>query len=268
MTPDELRRMTQDYWLDAECLEYPDAVRRYIRDLLPHELAYARGHDAIPSCPQRCDWLALLVGYSWEPLLQAVCVYRPENILLVLNEHYGDTSGVALGRELADIIRALPQELFSAGGEVQIHPDPPEFAGERPAQIFRFLRDRFLPRLREAEQPRIVLDITGAKKSMVAGAYLFGAHANVDVSYVDFDEYDSRRSRPYGYSCRIGLLANPYEAFRLRDWQRVGQLYEQYAFGAARALLGDILASAGQAGGERLRRPAVHTRRAAGRAAS
>jgi hypothetical protein len=47
-------------------------------------------------------------------------------------------------------------------------------------------------------------------------------------------------------TCHIGPLENPYEAFRLRDWQRVGQLYKQYAFRAARVLLSGILKSAGQ----------------------
>jgi hypothetical protein len=196
MTPGELRQKTQDHWLDAES---QDAMRQYIQVLLPHELNYARSHNAIPSCPHQCDWLALLVGYSWEPLLQAVCAYNPRNVLLVLNEHYGEKSGVVFGRELKEIIHALPQELYPAAGEVQIHPDPLEPAGERPGQIFRFLRDYFVPRLRGAERPRIVLDITGAKKSMVAGAYLFGAYANVVLSYVDFDEYDEKRGKPYGY---------------------------------------------------------------------
>ena len=34
----------------------------------------------------------------------------------------------------------------------------------------------------------------------------------------------------YGYTCRIGKIADPYEAFRLRDWERVSQLYERYDF--------------------------------------
>jgi hypothetical protein len=74
---------------------------------------------------------------------------------------------------------------------------------------------------------------------MVAGAFLYAAYANVPVSYVDFDDdaYDPSRGRPYGYKCRIGHLNNPYQAFALRDWERVRELYKQYNFCAARTLL-------------------------------
>lgn len=57
----------------------------------------------------------------------------------------------------------------------------------------------------------VIVDITGAKKSMVAGAFLYAAFANVPVSYVDFDDdkFNPEHAKPYGYACRIGRLVNP-----------------------------------------------------------
>ena len=91
------------------------------------------------------------------------------------------------------------------------------------------------------EGKRVVIDITAAKKSMVAGAYLFAAFADVPVSYVDFETYDPAERRPYGYTCIIDEMESPTKAFRLRDWERVSQLYQHCAFRSAKALLIDEL---------------------------
>lgn len=90
------------------------------------------------------------------------------------------------------------------------------------------------------------MDITGGKKSMDAGAFLFAAYAGIRISYVDFDEYHPKERRPFGFTCRIGELQNPYEAFSLRDWERVRQLYEQYHFRAARTLISEIKGTMGK----------------------
>ena len=90
----------------------------------------------------------------------------------------------------------------------------------------------------------MVIDITGAKKSMVAGAYLLAAYANLDVTYVDFAKYSPRDGRAFGYTCQIGTLENPYQIFRISEWQRARELYGQYAFRAALDTLEEIRAAA------------------------
>jgi hypothetical protein len=118
-------------------------------------------------------------------------------------------------------------------------PDSPEIEAPAiieqagPVEVFRAL----LNRVRKTKG--VIIDITGAKKNMVAGAFLFAAFADVPVSYVDFDEdaYDPDRRRPYGYGCQIGRLPNPYETFALRDWERVRELYQRYKFRDARLLV-------------------------------
>ena len=75
---------------------------------------------------------------------------------------------------------------------------------------------------------------------MVSGAYLFASYTNCPVSYVDYDEYSEHFRRPFGYTCRINELENPSELFRLRDWERVKVLYNQYSFKGAAELIKDI----------------------------
>jgi len=87
-----------------------------------------------------------------------------------------------------------------------------------------------------------VIDITGGKKSMVTGAFMYAAYAGAKISYVDFEEYDPKKRRPFGFGCKIGELTNPYKEFALHEWERVRTLYKRYQFRDAHdLLLGSIL---------------------------
>jgi hypothetical protein len=266
----------------------PEARReKYVSDLLPRELDFARfrhqhsqGVRCLPDLNQPVDCLVLLVGHSFDPLLQALVAYQPRTVLLLLAREYGDKDGQDHGdgfRTLVEghLAKALyPSPSPAASAAKRLLPTCPPFldpaeAGlnefdlepvveDRPGAVFRWLqtvllekRDWLHGEIRQsdgrpiADASRIVLDITGAKKSMVAGAFLFAAFAQTDISYVDFDKYNDVIGQPFGYSCRIGFLENPYEMFRIREWERVVELYDNYQFGAARSLLEGILTSAG-----------------------
>jgi hypothetical protein len=247
-----LQERTEEYWKNRPGYDC------YIKELLGRELHYVQSQDAKSQedAPKRLrgvgkpvHTLALTVGESFEPLLQVICVLRPKRVVLILNRFYGGTPGCDHGCSLKKLIKSLPQA-----------PDLPEdmrpalqddafelieLAKDSPTQVFRALRDAM--RKSEAQPPPghvNVVDITGAKKSMVVGAFLYAAHSGLLITYVDFDEYNTDWGRPYGYTCRIGEIANPYEAFRLRDWEQVRRLYESYSFRNARTLLGEAGSSA------------------------
>jgi hypothetical protein len=224
----ELRRLTRRYWDRG-------GTKRYIEELLPEELKFARERGAIEEHP--CDTLALLVGYSVEPLLQAVCAFQPdERLVLVLNEWYGSQDdpnrqrGLKRGGNLEEVIKVLPPKLLPKQPVIESRE-----VTDEPTSVFRRLCQYVLPDQQAGKQ--VIVDITGAKKSMDAGAFLFAAYADIPVSYINFDDYDEEKRRPYGFTCRIGTLDNPYELFRLRDWEQVRQLYDGYSFRAASELL-------------------------------
>jgi len=212
---------TRRYWREYNYENPEPSLEWYIQNLLPEEIEYVQKHRP----DKTCDLLVLLVGFSIEPLLQAVYVYKPHKVLLILNKYYGsDRPGSNWGEMVERLICTLPE--------------PPETVDSvviqaGPQQVFQAL----LNRVRQTEG--VIVDITGAKKNMVAGAFLFAALANVPVSYVDFadDAYDPEAGKPYGYGCDIGTLDNPYEKFALRDWGRVRELYQRYKFHDARRLL-------------------------------
>lgn len=235
----DLRDDTERFWRATANLDPLPRLQRYIRELLPRELAWARADKSQQRLPDRSyGVLVLLVGHAFEPLLQSVCAYKPAEVLLVLNHRYSsDTSGNDMARRLKML---LPYLKGVDGLETLPTVRPHTTVDDTPSAVFRYL----LTCLRGdwTECRSVVVDITGAKKSMVAGAFFFAAYANVPISYVDFDEYSERYSRPYGYTCNIGLIDNPYRDFRLRDWAQVRRLYRQYSFAAAGQALNRVCA--------------------------
>jgi len=247
----QLRAKTLDYWHDmlpGTKSSEEERAAWYIKTLLPEELHYATENHILRT-DLGCNTLVLLVGYSVEPLLQSISVYEPTNVILLLHKEYvgkEDTEyGQERGEKIAGWITQYLSPMLSKTPRIQLEVIAQDkHLADKPDYVFRALCQHALPYQRD--QKDVVVDITGGKKSMDVGAFLFAAYAGIRVSYVDFDEYHPEERRPFGFTCRIGELQNPYEAFNLRYWERVRQLYEQYHFRAARALISDIKETMGK----------------------
>lgn len=257
---EDIKERTEEFW---KCKYGYDC---YVDELLGRELQAARKDDPtrLRGLAEPVHALAMTVGDSFEPLLQTVCVSRPQRLILILNRAYaGDRPGIDQGQALCRLVKRLsaapdlpddlrpslkdqafdPVELRQPSGDLWLratnqHFDLIEIAEDTPTEVFRALMLAF--RSAEAQPPAgyvNAVDITGAKKSMVAGAFLYAAHSQLPITYVDFDKYNPDFHRPYGYTCRIGKIADPYEAFRLREWEQVSQLYARYDFRGARELV-------------------------------
>lgn len=256
---------TKLYWRDWDPNAIVSSLEKYINTLLRRELEAARKIEAarkdegkrLPDDSEKADTLVLLVGFSFEPLLQSVCAYKPKKVLLVLNDIYSENiDGQMIGDWLTKLIRKLPvnllpeqpeeigaHEINESTGEEQFVTQPAQ-----PEKVFQFLIDQLLRNPKADKHGRIVIDITGAKKSMVTGAYLFGVLAtNCTLSYVDFDAYEPESFRAYGYSCRIGKIGNPYQSFQIANWRRVQERYNHYALSEAAELLNAIIKNLGKA---------------------
>jgi len=238
------------YWKEISRTDFDKYIthilpNNYINSLLEKEINWAKSRGALPKA--KCSYLAMLVGFSFEPLLQTVKVYSPENVFLILNSEYGkDITGDYMGIQLK---KMLEKNMGIRNVSYFI------MDSSSPAAVFKALLEYMK---KETEEPKksissveqneeagcrvwpLVLDITGGKKSMVSGAFLFGAYADIPISYVDFDEYDRSYGRPYGYTCRIDFLDNPYSLFQLNDWRKVKDLYTHYSFHACRKLLENV----------------------------
>jgi|GEM_PF-2651429 hypothetical protein len=264
---DFLQGLTRDYWdrwkdagANANAL-----LREYIGgdigdgiSLMHAEML--RAHARIPTRPGETLTLALSVGYSIEPLLQALYAYQPTRVILLLNQQYlaltkgenGDRGTINrddFGRIVTKAICFLTEQTWYRERAQQFNRSLECVDGTSPnIQLVpikqatpSYAFQAILTHLRDASNP--LVDITGAKKSIVAGAFFYAAFANVPVTYVDFDDtlFDPEYGKPYGYACQIGTVANPYQDFALRDLGRVRALYRQDNFLAAEKILAEIL---------------------------
>ncbi len=231
----DIRKSTEEYFRESW------SVEKYIKKLLPFELEYMKKNEGIKALPT--DVLVQLVGFSWDPLLISLCVYKPKKLVMVLNKFYGKKEGAALGENYIEHINKLQKEGLINDLPVY-RPQPFKTVKDTPAGVFQFLQDNVLEYINEGK--KVVIDITGAKKTMVAGAYLFAGFAGAVVSYLDFKEYNKEYGKPYGYTCMISKPEDPMELFKIREWERVRQQYNAYAFGSALEIVEDIEAGTRQ----------------------
>jgi len=241
---EKLKKATKRYWLLSddpvkiakEAYLSPEPFNGQ-KSLLEAELEFAREQKRITAKP--CKTLVLLVGFSLEPLLQSVCVYQPQKVILLLNKDGYPGATRERWNLFARHVTEAIEKLVERG--VLKQPEVPGEGGQQgfpvadsPEEVFQTLVEVL------HDETDVVIDVTGGKKSMVSGAYLYAAYAGTRISYVDFEEYDPKYRRPYGYSCKIGELANPYQQFALREWERVRTLYQRYQFREARQWIGTV----------------------------
>ncbi len=244
----KIKNATESYWILSQNGEPDIYLKEYVctkkdgldkKSLLEAEVSLARENNGITA--KQCNTLVLLVGFSLEPLLQSVFVHKPTKIVLLLNEEgYMGEEWQVFAKHLIKAIGHLSVDDFD-GRKVQLLGEKSQVKtgyptkGD-PASVFKTLVNVL------HNEDDVVIDITGGKKSMVTGAFMYAAYAGARISYVDFEEYNPEKRRPYGFGCKIGELTNPYEKFALHEWELVRTLYKRYQFRDARdLLLGPIL---------------------------
>lgn len=97
----ELERWTEDYWgrdKDSryDCYLGPEGYGEPPQPLLQIELDCAKHMGRWPE-PRERTTLVLLVGTSFDPLLQAICIYQPDRLVPVVNEFYDDKGDLGEG---------------------------------------------------------------------------------------------------------------------------------------------------------------------------
>jgi hypothetical protein len=267
-----LERDTKDYLRSLRDARRPGALFRiwlekYVGEgseqgLLGRHMRYALDHGRVAVDRDQCNTLVLLVGHSVEPLLQSIWAHEPHRLVLIFSPSYFSSdrpedrwSGQDYYDLFKELLRNLPTELRKDWWHVLDEQDqakriPQHLKETTPAAVFQELL-RWV-----RNQRKVVIDITGAKKSMAAGAFLYAAYADVSVSYVDYDDeaYQLEFRAPFGYLCHIRHFSSPYRDFALRDWEQVQQLYQRYHFREARRLLmheeGIIAAMEGRLSGQ------------------
>lgn len=194
-----------------------DQAQRYRRQVLVPQALRRIEDEGLALPPDTVDLLVSLSGFSPETTVFAAAFTRPKD-LLVLVSH--------TAREGIDFIRG-----HAAPG---LHIDVQQVDPLDPVDIYERVRkavDDF-KRFNGVPDPNVVIDITGGKKSMSAGAALAATQLDSPMCYIDGDfNPEIRQSEPG--SERLVILDNPTKLFGDRQQEAAEVEFGHGAFDAA-----------------------------------
>jgi len=154
--------------------------------------------------------LISVLGLSWQPVALMAAWLKPEKLLCLGTE---ESLAMQVGEEPVLKVVARLAELPPHALQARTIQEPEELNLYR--EIKRFLEwERLGPR-------EVVIDPTGGKKSMSAGATLAGFLIGAFLVYVDYAEYDAVRRIPVAGTEYPRLLHNPLEVFGDREVERI-----------------------------------------------
>jgi hypothetical protein len=148
------------------------------------------------------DLLISLSGYSPETTLLAYELIRPKQLLIISSESTKASLNVIWGK-LADRMD------FSDVNTIACDPADP-------VSIYHAVSKAVLPSNVDGEPLSAMIDITGGKKAMSAGAALAAAQLDLPMCYID-STYDPEMRQALPGSEKLLVLANPTKLFGDRD---------------------------------------------------
>jgi hypothetical protein len=145
----------QSHWSQFSDPLDPGRITKYTEELLTLELQCAESDKDepahLPAQDKQGGVLVLLVGFSIDPLLQSICAYKPDQVVLVLNARYGEPpdgrSGQEFGNYVASFFPSLTPKLIA--NQISASNGNVEFIildKDHPSDVFRKLREKLLPR--------------------------------------------------------------------------------------------------------------------------
>lgn len=232
-----------------------DAYSEYLKDYWQHlfkqELEYLRLREENKRMAGLADqknhpFMIITLGTSLEPIVLAVYLVKPSNIFVIYNNnsHFEkfknnlnivksvngidgfspDVKGISLGEmlhettEAADLFRLLRGKKRAA--------DDGSSQGNL-KELTGILNC-------ETKRKNIVFDITGAKKTISSGCFLYAAYADIPVYYMDFESgenaYHPNLGRPYPGRCFYTRQTNPVSVFAIREFEKIERDFDDRKF--------------------------------------
>jgi len=207
----ELEQKSHQIWCDvferdSRLFEAKEKMyyKRYRREIFPLELhlfkTWVASHKgSLGLEPSQTKLLFLLVGYSKEPSLLAAGLHEPEEIVL-FHTGKGGTQDVAWELSL-EIEKLEIDGLLKNPPKIHIpHPVHPPDPNDvlLPKHVFDRIQEEWEKNWQGEydTEKEVVMDITGGKNTMVAGAFLAAAALKIPTYYLDFKEYVRYLRRP------------------------------------------------------------------------
>lgn len=186
-----------------------------------------------------------MIGFSDSPILMSLDVIRPEKIIFIytedskttienMEEHIKQCNASNMDYLKDVFINEIKEKGltdvkdFIASGEKAIKINLGKTA--RPVDTFKAIKDI----ISDKSLKRIAVDITGGKKTMISGAFSSASlREDVDIIYVDNEEYNREQRRPEPGTEFISKVQNPNDIYRYTDMERIKGLFDSHRYDIA-----------------------------------
>ena len=205
------------------------------------------------SSPDKGPAMIMPIGQSYEPLVLAVHLVRPRVIFAIhRNENLLEKFKESLNKAANSLQEARSYSKTVKGVYLSLSDNPN--IGEA-ALLFRILRDpsgslscdkETAEELEnELGNGNVIFDITGAKKTMSGGCFLFAAYYDIPVYYMDFDSEDGAYhpdlGRPYPGRCFYTRQPSPISGFGLKKVRDIKQAFDERRFPDVVLMLDELI---------------------------
>ncbi|GIF96574.1 hypothetical protein [Catellatospora citrea] len=174
------------------------------------------------------DLLISLSGFSPETTLLAYELIKPKQLLII----YSESTKASL-----DVIWAKLAGRVAFSDVSTIPCDPAD-----PVSIYHAVSKAVLPARRSGEPRSTMIDITGGKKAMSAGAALAAAQLDLPMCYID-STYDREMRQALPGSEKLRVLANPTKLFGDRDMDSAMAMFAAGDYSGANRQFAELSAS-------------------------
>lgn len=174
------------------------------------------------------DLLVSLAGFSPETTLLAFELIQPPRLLVISSENT---------RFKLDVMQE------KLGGRLPFSQFEPRYCDPvDPLEIYEIVKKAVLPR-RPDERPRkAIIDITGGKKVMSAGAALAASQLDLQMCYIDSDFDPEMRQATPGTE-RLRILPNPTSLFGNKAMDAAMEMFRSGAYSGAKARFDELSSS-------------------------
>ena len=185
----------------------------------------------------RYDILISLVGFSPEPVMHTICTLQPkEKIYLICSNDTKDfpNTSVPFDKFVRKFVRENKLQLHKNEDPVELNDIGCENLGisvEAKAidPTHSSAAIQVIKEIAEEEKiknkKKVAIDITGGKKTMLAGAFTTASIFSIPGYYVDSQEYNNRSGRPVYGTEFLNKTRNPLTDFAIYKQNR--KLYEK-----------------------------------------
>ncbi len=177
-----------DQWMDLIKENRQEADKFYYKNIFPEiSSRFIRNYPH-----KKYDYLISLVGFSERPVILSILAAKPKNVLFLYTEETKNKIPLISERiKMSSFHLQIEKAKIGASSEREIHQAIKKYAADK-------------------EKSRILIDITGGKKSMIGAAAQTALLLKVDAGYIDGEYvHDLRQPRPGTEYFRI--LEKPLE---------------------------------------------------------